>query len=221
MKITALTAQIRDPERVNVSVDGKFRFSLDIAQIIDLGVKQGQEIDEARLAELEEESQFGKLYARALEYALMRPRSQREMRDYLYKKTLSKKYRTKKGEIKDREGVNVSITERVFAKLVEKGHIDDEKFARYWLENRNQRKGSSLRKLKAELMQKGVASDIIEAATSESDRTDSDELAKIIAKKRSKYPDEEKLKAYLARQGFRYDDITEALQEISEEESAD
>lgn len=99
----------------------------------------------------------------------------------------------------------------MFAKLVEKGHIDDEKFARYWLENRNQRKGSSLRKLKAELMQKGVASDIIEAATSESDRTDSDELAKIIAKKRSKYPDEEKLKAYLARQGFRYDDITEAL----------
>lgn len=69
MKITTLTAQIRDPERVNVSVDGKLRFSLDIAQIIDLGVKQGQEIDEARLAELEEESQFGKLYARALEYA--------------------------------------------------------------------------------------------------------------------------------------------------------
>ena len=38
------------------------------------------------------------------------------------------------------------------------------------------------------------------------------ELAKIIAKKRRRYPDEQKLAAYLAWQGFDYDDIKQALQ---------
>lgn len=46
MKITNLTAQQRDPNRVNVSVEGKYRFSLDIAQIVSLGVKVGREYTE-------------------------------------------------------------------------------------------------------------------------------------------------------------------------------
>ena len=96
MKITAIAAQTNNQNRVNVMVDGVYRFSLDVFQVADLGIRVGKEYTEQELNELEEESQFGKLYARSLEYALMRPRSQREMRDYLYKKTLSKKYRTKK-----------------------------------------------------------------------------------------------------------------------------
>lgn len=216
MKITAITAQIRDPNRVNVSIDGKYRFSLDISQMVDLGVKQGQEIGDERLAELERESEFGKLYARTLEYALMRPRSMREVRDYLYKKTLSKKYKTKKGDIKQREGVSTSVTERVFDRLLERGYVDDAKFAAYWVENRNQTKGSSLRKLKNELMTKGVDPRIIDEALAGSDRSDSDELAKIIVKKRTRYPDEQKLIAYLQRQGFRYDDIRVALGRMGE-----
>ena len=211
MKITALSTQIRDPDRVNISIDGKYRFSLDISQVIDLGVKQGQEIDEARLVELEEESQFGKLYARTLEYCLTRPRSQREVRDYLYRKTLSTKYRTKKGDIKERQGIGISITERVFARLTEKGYIDDVKFAHYWLENRNQTKGASRRKLTSELRAKGVENAVIEQAFDDSERNDNDELMKMIAKKRARYPDEQKLMAHLVRQGFSYDDIKTAL----------
>ena len=42
-------------------------------------------------------------------------------------------------------------------------------------------------------------------------RGDGDELSKMIEKKRAKYPDEQKLIAYLARQGFSYDDIKSAL----------
>jgi regulatory protein len=43
----------------------------------------------------------------------------------------------------------------VFERLVEKGYVDDEKFARFWVENRNQTKGASRRKLEAELRAKG------------------------------------------------------------------
>ena len=216
MKITAISAQAKNPDRVNVSVDGKYRFSLDISQVIELGVKADREYDEAELLELETESQFGKLYARALEYCLMRPHSSREVRDYLYRKTRATKYKSRNGELKERAGTSQENATRVYDRLLERGYIDDEKFARYWVENRNQIKGASRRKLQAELRAKGIESSIIETALAETDRTDEDELAKIIAKKRARYSDEQKMMQYLARQGFSYDDIQSALKEDSE-----
>jgi regulatory protein len=207
MKITGITAQQKDKNRVNVMVDGKYRFSLDIFQYAELGIKVGQDYTDEELTLLETESQFGKVYARALEYCLMRPHSSREVRDYLYRKT--RDTRTKTGGIK--KGVAPEITQRVFERLVEKGYIDDEKFTRYWVENRNLAKGASQRKLQAELRAKGVESSIIDRFLSESDRSDEGELAKIIAKKRNRYPDDQKFMHYLARQGFSYDDIKTAL----------
>lgn len=207
MKITAITIQARDKDRVNVSVDGKYRFSLDILQVGDLGIKIGNEYTDEELAKLEEESQFGKLYARTLEYSLTRPHSTREVKDYLYRKT--RDTRTKEGKI--RKGVSEQLTTRVLKRLIQKGHIDDEKFARFWIENRNLRKGSSMRKLSSELSAKGVDRTIIERLLGESGRSDASELQKIIEKKRSRYDDEQKFMAYLARQGFSYDDIKDAL----------
>jgi regulatory protein len=207
MKITAIGIQTRDKNRVNVSVDGKYRFSLDVFQLVDLGLKVGAEFSDKELTALEQESLFGKLYGRALEYSLMRPHSAREVRDYLYSKT--RDTRTKEGNVK--KGVSTELTTRAFDRLVEKGYIDDEKFARYWVENRSLRKGASKRKLSSELSAKGVERSIIDRLLSESDRTDENELQKIIEKKRSKYPDDQKFMMYLARQGFSYDDIKSAL----------
>ena len=214
MKITNLSTQQRDPNRINVFVDDKYRFSLDVSQVVSLGVKIGREYDEQELAELEQESQFGKLYGRALEYCLMRPHSAREVRDYLWRKTRATRYRSKKtGELKERPGVSQALVDRVYERLVEKAYIDDEKFTRYWVENRNQTKGMSRRKLEAELRAKGVANDIIERNLRDSLRNDTDELQKILAKKRRRYPDEQKFMQYLARQGFSFDDIKTALRE--------
>jgi len=207
MKITAVTGQQKDKNRVNIMVDGKYRFSLDIFQYADLGIKIGKEYTNEELTELETESQFGKAYARALEYCLMRPHSAKEMRDYLYRKT--RDTRTKTGEIK--KGITQAIATRVFDRLVSKGYIDDEKFARYWVDNRNLTKGTSQRKLTAELRSKGVSQVIVERFLAESDRSDENEITKIIAKKRARYPDDQKLMQYLARQGFSFDDIRQAL----------
>jgi len=213
MKITAITIQARDKNRVNVSVDGKYRLSLDVYQLVDLGIKMGKEYTEAEIVALEEESQFGKLYTRALEYCLMRPHSKRELRDYLYRKTRDTPMKT--GGM--RKGVSVALTQRVFDRLEERGYIDDEKFAVFWIENRNLRKGSSKRKLSAELSAKGIDRSIIEKFLIETERTDESELQKIILKKRPRYDDEQKFMSYLARQGFSYDDIKAALNNTDEE----
>ena len=207
MKITAITIQTRNKNRVNISVDSRYRFSLDTYQLIELGIRTGAEYSEAELESLEQESQFGKLYSRALEYCLMRLHSAREVRDYLYRKT--RQTRDKNGEL--RLGVTPEITKRVYERLTEKGYINDEKFARFWVENRSVTKGVSHRKLVSELHKKGVSSDIINQTFGESDRNDSEEIKKIIAKKLSHYQDENKLIAYLARQGFSYDDIKTAI----------
>jgi len=209
MKITAITIQTRNKNRVNVSVDGRYRFSLDTYQLIELGIRIGVDYTEAELLNLEQERQFGKLYARALEYCLMRIHSAREVSDYLYRKT--KATRGKNGDL--RPGVTTEITKRVFDRLTEKGYINDEKFARFWVENRSVVKGVSKRKLVSELYKKGVTSDIIGQIFSETERSDSEEIKKIILKKRSHYPDDNKLTAYLARQGFSYDEIKTAIKQ--------
>lgn len=213
MKITDISLQAKNPNRVNVSIDGKYRLSLDVFQVGELGLRIGREITEEELTAIEQESVFGKLYARALEYCLMRPHSAKEVRDYLWRKTRSAKYRSKTGEIKQRAGVSQEIADRVYDRLVEKKYIDDEKFTRFWLENRNLSKGSSQRKLIMELKSKGVAQMIIESALPSSTRSDETELQKIIAKKRARYPNEQKFLQYLLRQGFTYDDARSAIQD--------
>lgn len=207
MKITSISVQAKNQDRVNISVDGQYRFSLDIFQVGDLGVKVGKEYNEEELVELETESQFGKLYGRTLEYCLLRPHSIREVRDYLWRKTRDR--RGKEGKLI--KGYPGSLAERVLAKLEQKGYVDDEKFARWWVESRNLVKGTSLRKLRAELQAKGVAGQVIDAVLAESDRNDESEIKKIIAKKQVRYPDEQKFIQYLARQGFSYDEIKSAL----------
>ncbi len=217
IKVTKLSVQVRDKSRVNVFINGSYRFSLDITQVADLGVKVGATYSKDELLTLEHEGVFGKVYTRALEYTFTRPRSLREMRDYLYRKTRDS--RTKTGEVK--KGVSPELTERVYNRLLEKGYIDDEKFARFWVENRNMRKGSSLRKIRSELMAKGVDAAIIEQALQSGDRQDSEEILKIIRKKAGKYADRQKLVRYLVTQGFSFDSITSGLEVFDTEVEGD
>ena len=217
MKITALKAQLRDKNRVNVFVDGSYRFSLEIAQVIDLGIKTNNEYTEEELLQLEIESQYGKVYARALEYVFVRPRSQRELRDYLRRKMLDK--RDQHGNI--RRGISPELADRVFDRLVDKGHLNDTKFATFWIENRNLRKGISERKLRAELMAKGVASQVIDEVMRSSERDEGADIQSVIKRKINKYAEDRKLIEYLARQGFSYDVIVEGLRAYRESEESD
>lgn len=207
MIITAISTQKCNENRVNVSIDGKYRFSLDICQLIELSIKVGNDYSEQEIAKFENESQFGKTYNRTLEYCFVRPHSAREIKDYLYRKT--RPTLTKDGKIKP--GITSDIAERVFDRLKQKGYIDDVKFASLWIENRSLRKGSSRKKLIYELRLKGVEGSTIDKVLAETSRDDDIEVQKIIDKKKCRYPDVNKLTAYLARQGFSYETIKRAL----------
>ena len=66
--------------------------------------------------------------------------------------------------------------------------------------------------MKLELRKKGIASDIVDQVLTDSENFDENAALKnLIAKKRNRYDNEQKLIAYLARQGFSYDKIKSAL----------
>ena len=193
MKLTALKPGVHNPNRVNVFLDDTFAFSLDLTQVVDFHLKLGEELSETTVAKLRHASEYGKLYARTLEWVLSRPRSVQETRDRMLKKRFEKGYAYTDEDIV-----------QVISSLEQKGYLNDAKFAQLYAENRNLRKGISRRRLEQELRQKGVAPDLIAATLEASPRDETSEIRKIIAKKHAKLPPD-KLLAYLLRQGFPYD----------------
>lgn len=215
-RVSDIKEAVRDKNRVNIYIDDKFFCSLDISQVVDLHIKIGRELSLEELEQLKRASDFGKFYARALEYVLTRPHSAKEISDYLKRKTLDRKVRVKNrktGEysVQTKNGYDASLVPLVFSRLEERGYIDDRRFAELWVENRNVSRGSSIKKLRLELQQKGIAGSIIDDVLDSSERDEKEELRKIIARKAKKYPDEQKLVQYLLRQGFNYSDISDEL----------
>jgi len=219
LKITDLRQGVKNQNRVNVFVDSVYSFSLDISQVVDFHLKVGMEISSEQLDEFRRASEFGKLYQRTLEWVLTRPRSERETRDYLRRKLSKLSSDTLKGVTSCAFGERPSLRSLdsllellpdIISRLKAHGYIDDYKFAEWYVENRFVKKGVSQKRLKMELMKKGVSSEIIEEVLSDSERNDEDEIRKIIAKKRAKY-DDEKLIQYLCRQGFSYQQVQDLV----------
>ena len=211
MEITDLRQGIKNPNRVNVFVNSRFAFSLDVTQVVDLKLKIGRVLTEEELAECKRASEFGKTYQRALEWVLVRPRSVRELSDYLKRRERKQELEERKREWqeakeqktrKKKDKTKYNFDDVIIERLINKGYVDDRKFAEYYVENRFVKKGISQKRLRIELMRKGVTKEIIDEVLS--GRDDEEEARKIIAKKRGKY-DDEKLVAYLCRQGFNYD----------------
>ena len=195
MLITKISPAVKTEGRYNVFVDGKYSFSLDEVQLAALALRKNMEIDEQQLDQLKSESSFGKNYIRALDLVSRRPRSQREIRDYAFRKQWTK-----------------ANTDRVIERLLERGYLNDAKFAEIFVRSRANLRNYSTRRMKLELQKKGVSSDIIDQVLSESDDFDENvALKNLIAKKQNRYDDEQKLIAYLARQGFTYDAIRSAI----------
>lgn len=198
MKITKIQPAVRTVGRYNVYVDGKYSLSLDEVQLISEKIKVGLEIDENQLTILQNESQFGKNYTRALELISRRPRSLREMSDYA---------RRKKWE--------EDMKEKVLTRLTEKGYIDDRKFAQFWLNSRvGSKKPISKRKLTAELLQKGVEKNIIDSVLQHySEEEEYSALLLLVEKKKNKYSDTKKFTAFLVSKGYGFDMVKKALAE--------
>lgn len=197
MKVTAITKQVKTEGRYSIFIDEKFAFGLSELGLINSGIKIGTQLSNERLAELKEGADTDKLYNRTLGLLARRPRSEWELRDYLKRKK-----------------ADAEIIDSILNTLSIRGYVNDEDFARRWIENRRLLKPVSKRKLQVELKQKHISDTLINLALADDSSDDATEIKKLVKKKRtqSRYQDDKKLMQYLAGQGFGYQEIKEALE---------
>jgi regulatory protein len=203
MKITKITAQVKQTGRYSVFVDEKYAFSLSDTALLESKLIPGQELNEEELKGWKQASADDKVQGRALQYAMIRPRSRWEMQSYLQRKKATP-----------------SLAEAILNKLSILGMLNDLEFARSWVANRRLLRPTSKRKLQQELRAKRVADEIVEQVLTEDETDERTVLRQLIAKKRqmTKYKgDDQKLMRYLAGQGFGYGDIKDALNVETEE----
>jgi regulatory protein len=196
MKITAIKQQVKRTDRYSIFVDGAYAFSLSESGLLQSGLASGQELDAVKLKKLKKDAGLDKAYYNALRYAAMRPHSQWEMESYLKRKE-----------------VDADTTAEIIRRLQSLTMLSDLDFARSWIASRRLLKSTSKRRLRLELMQKHVPDDIIRQALAEDATDERQALRDLVAKKRRRYPERQKLIRYLASQGFNYDDITSVLNE--------
>lgn len=115
--------------------------------------------------------------------------------------------------------ISTEMIQEVISRLESQNYINDQEFARYFVENRHQNKGISTKRLVQELKTKGISDENIEQAMFNSEtgsflRDEEVELEKMIKKQLRKTSDRQKIIAYLARQGFSYDLIKSKLDQF-------
>jgi regulatory protein len=205
MKITAIQPQRLHPERVNVHVDGAFRLGLSAELVLAEALRVGDEVDEARLAELEAKDQTWKARDAALSLLSYRARTSVELKRRL-----------------KRKGFDDEVAAATVERLDQLGVVDDAAFAESFVRDRVRLKPRGPRRLAGELRAKGVDDDTARAAIAEvmerEEATEMD-LARAAAARWKPRAGEDpararaRLQAFLARRGFSGDAVRAVLGE--------
>lgn len=195
-KVTDIKQQIKRQDRYSIFIDGKYSFSLSENELMQSGIRLNREYTTTELEELKQTAVLDKAYMRSLDMLSRRARSEWELRDYLRRKDYEPE-----------------VIEQIIARLKKSQYIDDYNFAKAWVDNRRLLKATSKRKLSQELKQKRVEQSVIDEVLEEDDTDELTVIRELIVKKRtqSRYQDDQKLIAYLLRQGFSYGDVKDAL----------
>jgi regulatory protein len=203
--ITAIKPQKKKEERFNIFLDGQFAFSLPAEALAKAGLHPDQEIPQAKVEELIKESELATVFDKVLKFLSFRPRSEFEINEYLLRKNVGEETR-----------------KLVFEKLKKLQLIDDEVFAKWWIEQRSTFRPSGVRLVKYELKRKGVAEEIISPLLAETRPKVVDTLLaeKLVQKKLSRLKNlpgkeiKQKLYTSLAQKGFAFEVIEEAVAKI-------
>lgn len=201
--ITSIELQ-KSKKRVNIFIDGKFGFGLDLENFIKFNLKVNQELNGEQINLIKNKSERTKAFNKVLNYATVRPRSEKEVNDYLKRKKIS-------------ELIHLYIVK----KLRKLKLLDDFEFARWWVEQRQSFSPRSKRILTNELRAKGIDSHII-ADVLEGAEIDEVKIAKDLIESKSykweRYDENErkqKITQYLTGKGFSWDIVKSVISKLS------
>lgn len=149
-KITAIESQKRDPDRVNIHLDGAYAFSL--AGALAARLTLGQDLGSEDVVSLQSKDALEHAYQQALQFLSYRRRSEAEIQRHLRK-----------------HKVPEDVLELALLRLRNNRLVDDGQFAADWIENRNTFRPRSRRALDWELRQKGIPTEAVQSAVAELD----------------------------------------------------
>lgn len=197
--VTRLVAGKRNPSRVNLYLDDRFALALSLDEVVKRGLKKGLELSDEQVVALREADENDKVYAKILNFISFRPRSVKEVRD-----------RLKQYEVKDPGEQTLLIS-----RLIDRGYLDDFKFAEWFVQSRNTHKLRSPRAIKAELSAKGISREIqaqVLSTVNDPVMTISSVLSKKLGSPRVlSLAERQKIGSYLVRHGFAWQDIQEVV----------
>ena len=202
--ITALTAQKRNTQRINVYLDGEFAFGL--TRFVAAWLYLGQELSDEKITELQTEDAREVAYQKALNLLDYRPRTAQEIRQKLQKHEIS-----------------ADNIDYVLERLARSGLLNDQQFAQSWVDNRSEMRPRGRRALAYELRQRGVDQQTIEKTL---ENVDEEPLAYQAAVKRLprlrglEWQDfRTKLYRYLAQRGFNYEVCAPVIARLWQEQN--
>lgn len=203
-EITSIRVQKRNPQRVNIYLDGEFAFGL--SRFTAAWLQPGRRLAQKEIDKLVAEDEHEVAFQKALHYIGYRPRSEKEVSKSLIDK-----------------GFSESVVTTTLERLKEKAYVDDLEFARLWIDNRSTFRPRSHKLLSMELRQKGVSDENISKAI-EGLTTPEEELAYQAAKNKAVKCSSldwqsfrSKVGSFLARRGFSYATTAPVLKRLWDE----
>ncbi len=200
-KVTKISAQVRRKDLVNIFLDGKYAFSVNIEDVFTKKIKLGDEISRSLITSLKKSKIDKNIFDLVFRFSTSRPHSEKEVIDYLKRKNQSEKE-----------------TSRIIKKLKKLAVINDEAFTSWFLLSRQKaNKGKKL--IQMELVQKGVDKEIINKIVNASEVTEIDLAQKCLEKKirninlkdKIDFKVKNNLIRYLISKGFDYQTSKKAI----------
>lgn len=201
-KITDMQIQKNNKTRANVFIDGEFAFGLEMLTVMKLGLKIGKEVSECQLSQAVFDSEKSVAFERAVNYLSRCMKTCKQLTEYLTGK-----------------GYSHEVVSSVVNRLKELKYLDDETYARIYVEQNSVNKGE--RRLRQELQQKGISSSIVDKycnLDSDTSLDTADKLAeKYMRNKQSDVKTLQKLQRYLLGRGYGFDTVNQILRKYRQD----
>ena len=207
--ITAIKPQ-KNQKRVNIYLDEKFGFGLDLENLLALGLRVEQVLTDEEVEEIVKKAEFHKTLEKLLNFATIRPRSEKEIKDWFKRKK-----------------IHESIWKKLFNRLKDLDLIDDKKFSQWWVEQRLSFRPRGKRIMNYELRMKGIDKKTIDEVLSETEIDEEKIARELLDAKKYKWKGLEESKArqkmseFLARHGFEWEVVKKVVRGFVEQTAID
>jgi regulatory protein len=191
---------------VTIHFDNNSLLFLAVEVFLKSGLKKGDDISDDRFSLLIEQNKLFHIKQRAFRLLGRRQHASSELKRKLWNKDYEQK-----------------LIEEVIEDLQKKGYLDDKEFIRVFLAEKSKTKNWSNKKIKSELIRRGLTSKLIDETLNNQPIDEDIENAMKLAKKkyevlqkRNLEPKElrNKLSTYLFSKGFEYELIKEVISKL-------